>query len=612
MLSAQLASRQLDTPGQRLRILQGGWDHNANGHPEFLAIHEPVDTIAPSEVVYYEDSGGESLVPLWRYRLDAATLTQVIDAGLADLDGDGLPELAVLLHVHTQELKSSPAWLRVFDWDFEAAAFSAEPAWQWDYRGRGTSYLRPRQLAVADLDLDGADDLVITSGNPDRMVLIAGLQDGRFRAREALRPKSISTGPWPFSVALADFDADGRSDMLIMGHGAPPRFLAYRNTQAGFVEAPVPVLNGGRIRPGLVATADINGDGREEVVIAQAGGALALINQVGETLRATFLDTEISDLLDIAAADLDGDGSSELVFLAADGTVSTNDPRFVAPVTREQVLAGLPPGAAAPEYGDFVLLPPGDNGAVSIALPVHSTAGTFLARGELAEVLPRPFSMVADEARPVVTPTVPLVDDEAFAVQEEGLAVYFPERPPSTDPRALPPHQTPDVLLYVGDEFTEHVLEDRAHQFAGFRFVQKAPSMVFNFQRQAVVWQPTDDQLGAWHVAYEISYYSGVRPEEAITDSVLLSPKDLVREELLIYVNDKPTITSRPETLYLLARQLFAYRILVNDRNPDAHLDYRLETGPEGMAIGPDGILTWRTNETHHDDYQVVISVSDG
>ncbi|MEE9161649.1 MAG: Ig domain-containing protein, partial [Candidatus Neomarinimicrobiota bacterium] len=83
-------------------------------------------------------------------------------------------------------------------------------------------------------------------------------------------------------------------------------------------------------------------------------------------------------------------------------------------------------------------------------------------------------------------------------------------------------------------------------------------------------------------------------------------------EEILIYVNDKPTITSRPETLFLLARQLFAYRILVNDRNPDARLDYRLESGPEGMSIGRDGILTWRTNETHHDDYQVVISVSDG
>ncbi|MEE9464456.1 MAG: Ig domain-containing protein, partial [Candidatus Neomarinimicrobiota bacterium] len=87
---------------------------------------------------------------------------------------------------------------------------------------------------------------------------------------------------------------------------------------------------------------------------------------------------------------------------------------------------------------------------------------------------------------------------------------------------------------------------------------------------------------------------------------------EVARDQMLIYVNDKPRITSRPETERLLAGNLFAYRIQVDDRNSDARIDFRLESGPEGMVLDRNGILTWRTNETHHDNYQVVISATDG
>ena len=148
-LSAELTIKSLIAPGQSVRILEAGRDMNANGRLELLTIHDPVDSLAPSEAIYYEDAGADSLAVLWRYRLDASTLSRIVDAGITDLDGDGLPEITTLLHVEAQEDTVVPAWLQVFAWDTAAVSFSASPSHLWHYRGRGTSYLRPRQLAIA-------------------------------------------------------------------------------------------------------------------------------------------------------------------------------------------------------------------------------------------------------------------------------------------------------------------------------------------------------------------------------------------------------------------------------------------------------------------------------
>ena len=197
-------------------------------------------------------------------------------------------------------------------------------------------------------------------------------------------------------------------------------------------------------------------------------------------------------------------------------------------------------------------------------------------------------------------------------LSQEGSEVYFPAQQQSFDPRALPPNRTPDHVIHPGEEFARDILGNRMEQFASFRFFAKAPDMVFNYQRQSIVWVPSREQLGAWNVAYEVTYHLGVRPELMIGDSVVALEKEVVTGELLVYVNDNPRITTQPATTQLLAGHLFAYRVGVNDRNVDARIDYRLESAPPGMTIDPGGIISWRTDASHHDDYQVVLTISDG
>ncbi|UCH09935.1 MAG: VCBS repeat-containing protein [Fidelibacterota bacterium] len=621
-VSAEVTINRIVTQGQSVTVLGGGWDFNMNGQLEILALLEPADSLAASEIGYYELSQADTLLTLWRYRLEIETLALFSDASVTNLNGDQRPEITALLYYQTLEDRSTPRWLWVFDWDDAANMFSAEPTTQWNYRGQGISYLRPRQLVAADLNTDGDDELVITTGSPDRMVLIADWSPNGMRVHKVFRSRAMALGPWPFSVALADFDGDTRQDILVIGHGRPRTLPVYLNRRDDFHAISISIPEVEMVLPEAIATSDLNNDGQEEVILPHTNGSFTLINLTGRTLSAAVLDTRIPNLVDLKTVDLDGDGTTEMIYLQADGTITTNDTRFVTPITREQILSNLPADLTPPlDYHSLAVIPATEQRPSILLLAVHTLTGAFISSSEMGE--PRPLELALptwDLARPEAVSDIEIITGEPeqvtelepFVVHEEATEVYFPEQARAPDPRALPPHRTPDILLYPGDEFARNVLGERTEQFAGFRFISKAPRMVFNFQRQAVVWQPALEHLGSWLIEYEITYDVGVKPEAMVTDSIMVPEKEIVRDQLLLYVNDKPRITSEPESKRILAGHLFAYRIQVEDRNADARIDYRLESGPEGMVIEHNGILSWRTNETHHDDYPVVISVSDG
>ena len=65
-------------------------------------------------------------------------------------------------------------------------------------------------LELADLDRDGRGDLIYTDVNRDRLVVLPGLGDGRFR--EGI---SFPTGSRPISLVVADFDEDGVPDVAV-------------------------------------------------------------------------------------------------------------------------------------------------------------------------------------------------------------------------------------------------------------------------------------------------------------------------------------------------------------------------------------------------------------
>ena len=125
--------------------------------------------------------------------------------------------------------------------------------------------------ALAQLNGDVLADLVVADG-----VLVNGrallLQQNPGEPGTFLAPVSLLTGSGRGStdVAVADLNGDGRTDIVLAAHDSIAVF--YQRATGGFDPA---ILLAAGLNPQGVAVADVDGDDRADIVVANAGNAPA-------------------------------------------------------------------------------------------------------------------------------------------------------------------------------------------------------------------------------------------------------------------------------------------------------------------------------------------------
>jgi hypothetical protein len=178
------AAQLIPTATQPYSIALG--DLDADGNTDLAIAQVVAGTLG---VVKGNDAGG------FEARVDypTGTVTEPWHVVLLDADHDHHLDAVVANNYSTSTLG-----LLAGTGDGTLAAVQDIPA----------SY-NPWEIDVADLDADGALDLVVPNGDTGGISVYRGLPDGTFAPRQ-----TFATGPTPLAAAIGDLDGNGRPNLV--------------------------------------------------------------------------------------------------------------------------------------------------------------------------------------------------------------------------------------------------------------------------------------------------------------------------------------------------------------------------------------------------------------
>ena len=168
-------------------------------------------------------------------------------------------------------------------------------------------------IAVADVNGDGIPDVIISNGSGSAAGVRVLFNDGHGNlAADVSYPTETSAGLGPVSVIAADINGDGKPD-LVTANGNNGTVSILINNGDGTFAAPVSYAAG--TDPVAVAVGDVNGDGFPDLVVADSAGnsVQVLLNNGNGTFAAPVAIQDGTDPVAVILADLTGDGILDIV-----------------------------------------------------------------------------------------------------------------------------------------------------------------------------------------------------------------------------------------------------------------------------------------------------------
>jgi hypothetical protein len=170
--------------------------------------------------------------------------------------------------------------------------------------------VNPQSVAVGDFNGDGKQDLVVTDAATNGVSVLLGNGDGSFQAAQG-----FAAGYSPDFVAVADVNGDGKPDLVVAdagGYGHSGGVSVLLGNGDGTFQAPRTF--GAGLHPISVAVADFNGDGKPDLAVANLGGGVSVLLGNGDgTFQAAQNFAAGSAPESVAVGDFNGDGKSDLV-----------------------------------------------------------------------------------------------------------------------------------------------------------------------------------------------------------------------------------------------------------------------------------------------------------
>ncbi|MBI2689494.1 MAG: VCBS repeat-containing protein [Acidobacteria bacterium] len=199
--------------------------------------------------------------------------------------------------------------------------------------GPSANIALPVAMAVADWNADGAADVAVISQNGLLTVLLSAASGIGFTAQTYSLPAGAS------DVLAVDLNRDGQKDLAIAYAGANAITVAFAQGGAGQVLRD-PVTRPMPVALQTLAAADLTGDGFAEIVAMSPAGVVVLpVAADGSIGTPNLPGTAPLSTRPLAVGDINGDLRQDVVLAAATGTVALLG-QSSATVTKMQLQPG--------------------------------------------------------------------------------------------------------------------------------------------------------------------------------------------------------------------------------------------------------------------------------
>jgi hypothetical protein len=312
-------------------------DVNGDGKPDLIVANDGAGTVS----VLLNTTVPGAATPSFAAQQTFATGAGPVSVTVADVNGDGKPDLITTNYVDG----TVSVLLNTTVPGATTPSFAAQQIFDIG--------LRPFSVTVADVNGDGKPDLSVANyaGPSTVSVLLNTTAPGDTTASFAAR-QTFATGTNPSSVTAADVNGDGKPDLIVTNQGDSTVSVLLNTTAPGaatpsFAAQQTVVTGSG---PDSVTVADVNGDGKPDLIVANAYDdtvSVLLNTTVPEAATPSFAALQAfatgSFPFSVIAADVNGDGKPDLIAVNLnDNTVSvllnttvpgTTTPSFAAQQT---------------------------------------------------------------------------------------------------------------------------------------------------------------------------------------------------------------------------------------------------------------------------------------